>query len=296
MSEEPATALGGMTPASAPDEGAAGDNPASAASPDAASSSTGILSEAGGFAPGWYKDDPTLADSAGLLDRFATPADLARSHVELNKIRSGPPGEGATDETRSAFRKYLGVPETYDYKPPEGKDVDTEVLGAFTSIFEESNGVVNNDTLGKLVERFTEFQSESQRQAEQQEMHKVQAGFDDLAKKKGRDWDTFRESAINALTLVGEDPASDPTIGNNPRMIEIVGKLASLMSEGTAEGVRGGAADRMATAGGEAERMVGDPNHPDYGVLGDTSHPRYAEVNSRYLALIKQRNRLLGKA
>lgn len=291
MSDTTPTALAAESPAPTTPDTGAGEHPGdTSASPE----SNAILGEGGGFAPGWYQNDPRIADHGQILDRYAGPADLGQALVELNKMRPGPPVEGASDETRDAFRKWVGVPSQYELKPPEGKSYDENIVGAFTEVIQKHNGVINNDAMNELAQTLDAVTAEGARQAQIQKEQAIRDEFADLAKTFGNDWDNKREAAIHLMTTLGLDPTGDPRFGNNAAAVELAARFSEYVSEGRIEGIKADASARLQSAGTEADRMMNDPNHPDHEALLDTSHPRYKEVNARYMTLVAQRNRSIG--
>ena len=72
----------------------------------------------------------------GLAERHASPADLAKTALDLRQKLSNAvflPGDGASDEDKATYRKALGVPaepDGYEFALPEGRKA-TEADKAF---------------------------------------------------------------------------------------------------------------------------------------------------------------------
>jgi len=247
------------------------------------------------FAPDWHKTalpeefHGLAGDAKSLKDVFAR---LKGSRDELAARGTGlrVPGEKATDEERTQFRadllKHLGVPETadaYDLKPPEGTQVDEELIKEVSAIMPKA-GVTKegakliSDTYNAVLQKRAEAIRAEQTRVRETERTELAAEYGDKV-------DTVVAQAKQVAKDAGwpeetMDPTNEAFVGAQPfRLIQ--GLLARIAK---AEGVdrTGGNHTRVAAKDRAwAERVIAgkEPESTAYNNRHDPDNKRvYDEV------------------
>jgi hypothetical protein len=192
-----------------------------------------------------YDSLPTEIRDTGTIKKFTKDgkidiANALKSHVFLEKKLGNAinlPGESATDEEKSEFRKRMGVPDSPDgYKlniqPVGNAVVDEALTKSFTKLAHEMG--LNPVQAQKGVEWFT--QEITGKMIANNEASIAKAA-DDLKAAWGDDYPKRMELAKRALVDLA-DPAdrdavlNDPSLGNNPILIKIFDNVAKRTSEG----------------------------------------------------------------
>lgn len=278
--------------------------PPSTAVPDA----TGQTA-AGSSAPPWhamFNPDGTYVENwwrlagrhdldahAATLARSKTPADMAAAVAEIQKIRPGPPGEGATPDTVATFKRWVGVPDKWEVKAPEGRELAPELLGRFTGIAERHHGVITNKCLQELTDEFIKITDEGEQVMARQAEEKRLAALAELEKQHGRDWEKKLANAQVVARRAGLDPA-DPEIGNSPTMISALIKLHDAITADALHGANS-PTESWSGDGAAADDIMYNKANPLHDALTDPSHPRYREACDRYERLMRSHLRAIGK-
>ena len=219
---------------------------------DAPSSANGAASPpAAGSQPDWRSTLSEEMRGERGWERFQTVDNLARSYRELER-RLGDrapsrPGPEATDTERSAWRQYLGVPDTpqgYQVTRPgalgEGQEFDPQRQEAFLSLAHQL------DLQPHQVQQLLDWEAQQvqtyQTQAQQQEREEQQRGEQAGQQKWGAQWpiklalaqEYLRRMGSEELrsdleTLVVRDGTGKPILaGNHPGIIELLAEHAEL--------------------------------------------------------------------
>lgn len=105
----------------------------------------------------------------------------------------------------------------------------------------------------------------------------------------GRDSDARQMRAVQMAgrlcRMAGVDQSvfNDMGIADHPAMYKILDAVGRLLDE-PALPVPPGRQEQQAR--GEAQRMMHDPDHPDYAAFHDCDNPRFAEVRAKYMRLM----------
>jgi len=212
-------------------------------------------------APAWVGDDGSFSE--GWLDRL--PEDLKDARADVAKYKSLPdvikalhhshkllgkksqavtvPGENATPEEVSEFRKALGIPESleeYQIKPdqlPEGMDWNDEIAKPYAELAMKHN--IPPAAMKELVSLHAAQEAQKmQLMGEQFAQTKDQA----IAKLKtdwGSNFDKNLAKAKAAASLAGADPTSSGFA--DPAVVQAFVRLADMISDDKLMGAANGA-------------------------------------------------------
>lgn len=192
----------------------------------------------GGEAP---KDDPaakgTTENAAGTTEN--KPADKPADDPKADDKKAG--GEGAADKSKDAEgdKEKKGAPEKYEFKVPEGVQLDETLVGEFTPIAKELN--LDNAQAQKLVDLYTKT-----RAADTQKLYDAWAQTHEKwvgeakADKEigGANFDAnvaIAKKAMNAAQLGGGaalvEALNVTGAGNHPEIIRFFYKVGKLMAD-----------------------------------------------------------------
>lgn len=184
-------------------------------------------------------------------ERFKTVDNLARSYRELER-RMGErapqrPGADATDEQRSAWRQYLGVPETPDgyqlQRPqalPEGAEFQPARQQSFLAVAHQLDLAPHQ--VQALLDWEAQYYASQQAEDAQHTQEAAQAGEQAGRAKWGSQWDIKLAMAqeylrrqgsddlrhdLETLTVTGGD-GKPVMAGNHVGIIEMMAQLAEL--------------------------------------------------------------------
>ena len=105
----------------------------------------------------------------------------------------------------------------------------------------------------------------------------------------GRDSDARQMRAVQMAgrlcRMAGVDQSvfNDMGIADHPAMYRILDAVGRLLDE-PALPMPPGRQEQQSR--GEAQRMMHDPEHPDYAAFHDSDNPRFAEVRTKYMRLM----------
>jgi hypothetical protein len=167
------------------------------------------------------------ADAAGkdTTDVTKTPEQLAAEQTAKEKTEKDTANKNKAD-------KPAGAPEKYDFKAPEGVQLDPTVLGLFEPIAKDLG--LTQEQAQKLVDIYPQIQAKQVEQWSQQ----VEKWAEDTKSDKEIGGDKLTVNvglAQKALDTFGNKPLRallDSTgIGNHPEVVRAFAKVGKLMSE-----------------------------------------------------------------
>lgn len=127
--------------------------------------------------------------------------------------------------------------------------------------------------------------------AEQQQAHEaaMNEAWSKLDGEWGRDSDARQMRAVQMagrlcrMAGVEQSVFNEMGIADHPAMYKILDAVGRLLDE-PALPVPPGRQEQQAR--GEAQRMMHDPEHPDYAAFHNSDDPRFAEVRTKYMRLM----------
>ena len=228
--------------------------------------------------------------SAAEFEKFKTPQDFAKSHLELVKMIGKDkvvlPNEKSKPEEIKAFYQKLGVPETpQGYKIPqiEGVTLNKEGAEAFLKVAHESN--LSQKQIDSLYKYVLDSGVASAKDREAAEIKKSEEAVATLRGEFGRAYDERLGAANKVLANFAtpdELKAIQGTLGNDPNMVRFLSKIGAAMSESGFKGM--GAGPSVMTpdmAKNEIHRIMSDPHHP----INVKNHPEHNVAVERMLDL-----------
>ena len=281
----PATPAGGEPPA-APAAQPAGDP----AQPPAAPATPSIIGENGEFAANWFRSVEGLEGEGGLLGRFKTPQDLAKSYSHLNKTKAMVPMQDSTPEQVAAFRQANNIPDeirNYELALPEeglpqGVEMPDGMLDSYKQAFIDNNIPVHvgQALLAKHLELTGGMAGDQMQMLEQQFAQDKQA----LQQEWGLQFDGNLEQASHACLNICREAGIDPKdvpYANDPVFAKMMFTLSKMVSESALSNGVQNPIGQAAGGAAEAGRIQTDPSHPDHEAYKTPDHPRHTEVVNR---------------
>lgn len=271
---------GQVPPATPPAQGINQEPPAS------------ILAEDGTFSPQWYAGNQDIAEFGKQLDKFATPAALAKSYATLERNRAVP-GLGADEHAIEAFRKANGIPgtpEAYDLKIPEtmpdGVEVSDEALGQYKQAFHELNltPAQSQALMEKHIAMTGEQVAAMQGESYTQQKEAAEALQREWGNAYGANLEKAQVAFDNLCAKAGVNP-DDVSFTSDPAFAKIMAQVANVTSESPVHG--GGGAVTHTGGKQEAHEIMTNSNHPDYSAFYDSQDPRHQEVFDRVARINK---------
>ncbi len=127
--------------------------------------------------------------------------------------------------------------------------------------------------------------------AEQQQAQNaaMEEAWKQLDGEWGRDSDARQMRAVQMAgrlcRMAGIDQSvfNEMGIADHPAMYRILDAVGRILDEPALPAPPG---RQEQQARGEAQRMMHDPEHPDYSAFHDCDHPRFAEVRAKYMRLM----------
>jgi hypothetical protein len=174
---------------------------------------------------------PPAADPAPAV---ATPAPAAETLLGGDPKPNGDPKPPeVTDPKPPETPKLVGAPEKYEFKAPEGKEYDPQVLESFSTAAKDAN--LSQEAAQKLIDSMAPALAQRQ-QAQVEEIHKgwleaaktdAEFGGEKLQENLGvakKGYDRFASPALRELM--------DKThLGNHPEVIRMFIKIGKELSE-----------------------------------------------------------------
>lgn len=185
----------------------------------------------------------------GFAERFASPADLAKSALELRQKLSNAvvvPGDGASNEDKVAFHKALGVPEGpegYEFAMPEGRDAseaDKAFQGHMAKVFHDAG--VPLSTSAALVAGWNDLALQYEAESARKDKAFLGEAEADLRKEwRGEDYERNVNFAARAVARFAGEHAGDlldletkagRKLGNYPPFLKLMATVGRRMGEG----------------------------------------------------------------
>jgi hypothetical protein len=231
---------------------------------------SGYVGPDGSFVQGWTDKLPEeLGESRASFGKFKSVNDLAKSYVHLEK-RLGKaasavfvPGDNATPEEISAFRKTIGALESVDdyakIKPealPEGVDWNEDLAKPVYELAHKHGipAAAVKEYLALRVQqegaRAQVVGAELQRQLDE--------GTQTLQKEWGADYGQNIQRVAQAVRMVGLDPDTAPGL-RDPETVKIIQRLSTKISDDVWQ--TGATTNSPATS---AKDIMTNPSNPLY--------------------------------
>lgn len=230
----------------------------------------------------WRDGLPDDIKAHATLEKFNSVADLAKSHLEVQKLigRKGiiPPIEGATEEEIGNFYNELGRPKTpeeyklEDVKLPEGVSVDENLKTDFLNVAHKAGLLPHQvnilrkwqiETMGNAVKLDNESRDTEIAESETE-----------LRKEMGNAYDANLALANKVVGKYADDSAKEflsKALGHDPRMVRMMIKIGKDMGEDTL----GEGTAIMTKTPDEAQKDISlirnNPKHP-YNIPNHVEH------------------------
>lgn len=146
------------------------------------------------------------------------------------KPEDGKPKEEGKDKPQ-------GAPEAYtDFTMPEGMEMDTEVLGEFTSLAKELN--ISQESAQKLIDLQTKIadkQAQDYQAAVQKQGEQWAAAVKNDPELGGENYEKSVASAVKVIQAFGDDGLRDllnsSGLGNHPALFKFCHRVSQAISE-----------------------------------------------------------------
>lgn len=254
----------------------------------------GIISENGDFVPEWYKKFEELHGIEKSLAKFRSPAALARSYAEMEKMRRYP-GMDQKDKM-VVFRRMVGLPEKREdfiLECPDGMPADnwnTNMASDMAGIAYEYG--VPPQAMAALSQRYAVEYQKAAAEAQIRLEEQMGAAEESLQQEWGGSYErNMRQAAIMVERLserAGIDAAElldDPSFGGNSGFIRLMREVALMVDETPLKGEKREASE----SADEARRMESDPAHPLHEAYMNVNHPNHKFANEMYDRVIFRR-------
>lgn len=242
--------------------------------------------QGGGAQSNWYDAFPDELKSNPTITSFKTPEALAKSFLETKSMvgKKGlvVPGQNATDAEWDEFFNGAGRPsiDKFDIKAPEGKQVNTEVLGKFKEVMHKA-GLLPRQAQS-IVEAYIGFEEETQKTRMTSHQAAVNEGIESLKKEWGAGWDKNVAAAKLFIREHGGEGAIEwqqrTGMGNDPTFLKILAKAGGLMGEDKLRGEGGGS---LGQTPDEIQKEIN-------AVLGNRQHPYYQSRHPGHKQALKE--------
>ena len=195
----------------------------------------------------WRDSLPDELKADKSLEKFKDVNSLAKSYLEAQKATSKAlnakgviiPGENASPEEISEYRKALGIPESpdgYELESPslpEGMVVDEAKAKKLAEIA-HSKGI-SKEAFQELAKAFNAEEIARFEAMQQEQAQKIKDATIEMKKEWGRDFDKNLAQAESAIVnIFGEDFnkfLQETGLGNDPRVVRGMFKASQNMSE-----------------------------------------------------------------
>jgi len=230
--------------------------PVTPAAPAAAQPSSDWIKDASGsFSEGWVDRLEGDLKNHGSLKTIGTVADLAKAFVETKKLVGSKlemPGEGATPEQWSHWRKVTGAPEAPEGYLGEAKTLRPETVPESMWDAATEKGFLEiahkHGLPPQAVKEIVEFHAKSiggalEKTNEEHAAH-LQGEQSKLKSEWGGEFDSNLTLAARAAKTAGLDPTTNPIFAD-AEVVKAFAKLGRMFSEtslvpGDASGAAGG--------------------------------------------------------
>lgn len=262
------------------DGASGGDGSSGAAGGDGGSSGgDGGVGAGGGQVSNWRDSLPDDIKAHATLEKFNSVADLAKSHLEVQKLigRKGiiPPAEGASEEEIGKFYNELGRPEKVedykleDVKLPEGVNIDDNLKTDFLNVAHKVG------LLPHQVNALRAWQIENMGNAvklsDENHNKEVDAAETKLRQEWGNAYDAKVALGKKVVNKYNAKEAFGDDLDKNPRVIKLLADIGGDLGEDT---LGEGTAIMVKTpddAQKEISLIRNNPKHP-YHIPGHVEH------------------------
>lgn len=216
-----------------------GAPPAQTPPPASSGSFRDYIADDGKFVDGWTEKLPdSHKPYAATLGKFPSPLDMAASYANLEKKlgeKIQPPGPDAKPEDWAKWRQLVGSPETpegYELKKPEklpeGVEWSDEEAGKLAGIAHKYG--LPKAAVAEIIGMSLERESGRATKAKEGMAGYVAAQEKALKESWGDKFNDNIQAAVKAGQKLGVD-MSDPDIGSNAKIIQVLHKASLLMRE-----------------------------------------------------------------
>lgn len=213
-----------------------------------------ILRSPDGDPGGAVAVDPVVIDPAAAVDPAPAVDDLstlftpeevtakkeaaeASKAEETRRAALTDAERAAEDATKAEEAKANEVPEAYEFKVPEGMELDAEVAQATTAIFKELD--ISQGKADKLTQLYTEKMLPMFAKRQQDTWQATVDGWKTAAQKDPEiGGDHFKQSSSDALRVVNtigtpalKEAFNQFGLGNHPEFVRVFAKMAQYLKE-----------------------------------------------------------------
>lgn len=249
-----------------------------------------LLGEDLAFSPGWQ--DKLPEDMRPTAANYKDLPSLVKSLIHTKQLASGKmdgyikvPGNDATPEEISAYRKAQGVPEKvedYELTKPEGE------LGNF----------YNEEEVKAFATKAAELGLTKAQAAGLIEMRlNIAKGYDDKEREEGRTFLAERDKVLNEAwgnkkeaelvdaqrMLLTLDHSLDPKMVQfmEPKLVVALAAFAKKLNQD--DMVSRERFSNMLAPSSASQDIIANPDNPDYKAFHDARHPNHAAVKQKVL-------------
>lgn len=239
----------------------------------------------GAFAPDWFTRYDELQPYASTLSKFRTPAALAKSYANLERLRGYP---ATADSPRmAAFRQAVGLPENaqeFALTRPENTpdELWDDALAASMAQVAYEYGVPA-PAMAALCEHYAQEGRLALQAAHLQQQKALESAEAELRNDWGIRFDSNMQAIGSTLRMLGErsgvnvaDLMENPALRADADFARLMLAVSSLVDEAPMH------AGSPLNGKDEAYRIAHDPAHPLHEAYMRTSHPRHKYANEQY--------------
>lgn len=239
----------------------------------------------GAFAPDWFTRYDELQPYASTLSKFRSPAALAKSYANLERLRGYP---ATADSPRmAAFRQAVGLPETaqeFALTRPENTpdELWDDALAASMAQVAYEYGVPA-PAMAALCEHYAHEGRLALQAAHVQQQKAQECAEAELRNDWGIRFDDNMQAIGNTLRMLGERTGvnvaalvDNPALRADADFARLMLAVSSLVDEAPMH------AGTPLNGKDEAYRIAHDPAHPLHEAYMRTSHPRHKYANEQY--------------
>lgn len=162
------------------------------------------------------------------------PAAPAATDPKPESDPAKPEDPAKTDDGKKDEPK--GAPEAYDFKLPDGMEIDAEVLGEFTAFAKELN--LPQDKAQKIVDfqaKLASKQADEYQAAVEKQKEQWMAAVKNDPDLGGENYEKSVASAVKVVQAFGSpelrEVLSATGLGNNPELFKFVHRISQAISE-----------------------------------------------------------------
>lgn len=174
--------------------------------------------------------DATTATAATADANTTTATDAANQEGD-----QAAKDKGASDAAK-AKDEPQGAPEAYDFKLPDGMEIDAEVMGEFTAFAKELN--LPQDKAQKIVDfqaKLASKQADEYQAAVEKQKEQWMAAVKNDPDLGGENYEKSVASAVKVVQAFGSPELREVLtatgLGNNPELFKFVHRISQAISE-----------------------------------------------------------------